>query len=304
MVEVVVTADDSYADPVIVTLYSMALADPQVKVRATILHRGLLDSTVERIKTALPSSIEPEFARVDHLTALGLSEQHLPLESYLRLAAPDVVRGERAVYIDCDTLVLRSILELWEVDLSGLPLGAARNLGSPFFGSPLAIPDWERRGLDPTLPYFNAGVLVLDLGKWRELNISDEVVRQALRHPTKHSNDQVPLNVVLSGRWAELDTRWNQHPTVYGGSHAAGVIGAESFAATRDDPWIVHFLGRRKPWQTGCTHPLTGEWRKVARQVFGRDWSPIRPPVARRFHLAGANLKVGARAALSAFRDG
>ena len=109
----------------------------------------------------------------------------------------------------------------------------------------------------PSLAYFNAGVMTLDLALWRE----EQLASQLLRYLERHAHairwwDQDALNAVLAGRWGELDPRWNQIPQFW--EPAAG--DTDPFPpALRElvirDPWIVHYSTGSKPWHWGCRIP-------------------------------------------------
>ncbi len=90
--------------------------------------------------------------------------------------------------------------------------------------------------------------------------------------------DQYALNVVLAGRWKEIDPRWNQnaHIHVYP-SWQHSPLSRETFVQLRDDPWIVHFCSPAKPWHYFCEHPSTRDFCKYLKQTAWRDWKPAVP---------------------------
>ena len=66
----------------------------------------------------------------------------------------------RVLYLDCDTLPLEDLSALEQFDLKGCPLAMAQE--------PTARHSRKRElGLAPEQPYFNAGVLLIDLDRWR-----------------------------------------------------------------------------------------------------------------------------------------
>ena len=44
--------------------------------------------------------------------------------------------------------------------------------------------------------------------------------------------------------------------------------------ALRDDPAIVHFIGRNKPWKATAVHPRTAEWRSLVSTDAFPGWQP------------------------------
>jgi lipopolysaccharide biosynthesis glycosyltransferase len=167
---------------------------------------------------------------------------HLTAASLLRLRLPSVLKDiDRVVYLDCDLVVLNDIATLYDIDLLGFPLAACLDFwltGSP----PFAPPGWradewhkflrEVVRLSNSKAYFNAGVMVMDLKKFRSTSLiraADEFLERT-NYETPFV-DQEALNHVIDGAFVRLDTRWN-------------VLAALGHS----DPWIIHYAGPYKPW--------------------------------------------------------
>jgi lipopolysaccharide biosynthesis glycosyltransferase len=90
--------------------------------------------------------------------------------------------------------------------------------------------------------------------------------------------DQYALNVVLAGRWRELEPRWNQGAHLYEYPNwRESPLDREAYHCLKRDPWIVHFCSPSKPWHYFCRHPFASDFRRCLRQTAWRDWSPRRP---------------------------
>jgi len=167
---------------------------------------------------------------------------HLTAASLLRLRLPSVLKDiDRVVYLDCDLVVLHDIATLYDTDLSDVPLAACLDFwltGSP----PFAPPGWradewhkflrEVVRLSDSKAYFNAGVMVMDLGRFRSsslIHAADEFLERT-NYETPFV-DQEALNHVVDGVFVRLDRRWN-------------VLAALGHS----DPWIIHYAGPYKPW--------------------------------------------------------
>jgi lipopolysaccharide biosynthesis glycosyltransferase len=129
-------------------------------------------------------------------------------------------------------------------------------------------------------PYFNSGVMVIDLRVIRAERIFADALRYALDHPERcEFVDQDPLNAVLDGRWQVLDWRWN------------------ALTQIRDlmpkEPFIRHFA-RYKPWarkKAGIEQRFVHEWRSdLADSPWPHRFSEqsIRYPIKDAFRSAGA----------------
>ena len=89
--------------------------------------------------------------------------------TYHRLLLPRLVPREvtRAIWLDCDLLVTTDLVRLWETDLGGCHLLAVRDPVVPLVSSRYGIRRWRELGIAPDAPYFNAGVMLLDVDRWR-----------------------------------------------------------------------------------------------------------------------------------------
>jgi lipopolysaccharide biosynthesis glycosyltransferase len=164
------------------------------------------------------------------------SSAQWPKVVYSRLLVADLLPAdiERVIYLDCDMMVRAPIEELYAADLKGLPLGAVRDSLAPFIAGRRDMRQ-NRDIFDTADPYFNSGMLVIDLAAWRGINVKAEVAVIAGKGLMDRLYfDQDMLNLVFRNRWAQLNWRWNTidaHP-----AHEAM------------DPAILHYTLKGKPW--------------------------------------------------------
>lgn len=149
-----------------------------------------------------------------------------------RLIDPGIAR---ILYLDCDMLVRAPIEDIYGIDMQGKALAAVRDTYGAFI---VGGRDLRRNGglFDVADPYFNSGMLLIDLARWREVDVAgrlEEAVADGTM--TKLYYDQDFLNLVFRDNWLRLDPRWN-------------LIDARP-AHEGLDPAIVHYTGPRKPWQ-------------------------------------------------------
>ncbi|GHH99570.1 glycosyltransferase family 8 protein [Neobacillus kokaensis] len=215
------------------------------------IHFYLVGNLSEENETKIKNSLENYPAKVyffpvseTRFTGFKLFG-YFKKEAYYRLLLPELLDEsiERVIYLDSDIIVKHDINDLWKVNLNNYYLAAAQDLGqcaSKARKKTLSIP--LHAG------YFNSGVLVMDLKKWREHNIANQVIEFAKQNPNKlRSIDQDALNALLYNKWLELDPTWNYN--------TATINRGKSIT----DPAIIHFTGKRKPWSHDH-HPLRNEY--------------------------------------------
>ena len=187
---------------------------------------------------------------------------------YQTLLLPEVLPVDRVIYLDVDLLCLRPIDILWQTDLGGAPLGAVQDMAIPTVSSPQGIRNFRNLGLSPDRPYFNAGVMVIDLAEWRARRLITQAIEYLCNaHARESMHAQDALNAIIRD-WTCLPLAWNVIAGVAGRPFfQARHLDAAEYRAAVDDPAIVHFAGRFKPWltRTGSRFDsLFHHWRSFA----------------------------------------
>lgn len=299
-ITLVTAADDGYAMPLAVTVRSaldqLAANRP---LHLYVLDGGLTDETKARLETSWNDArltlawVRPELDQVRDLVV----SDHVNLVTYLRLLMPAVLPAsvDRAIYLDADMLVRRDLGALWDEPQGDHAALAVGDVAAPYIDAAVALPNFERcrrhlaaptpianyreLGLPAAAKYFNGGLLVVDLDAWRRDRLAERMLA-CLRDHRRHVLwwDQYALNVVLAGRWCELEPRWNQGAHLYEYPNwRDSPLDRESFDRLKRDPWIVHFCSPSKPWHYFCRHPFTSDFRRCLRETAWRDWAPRRP---------------------------
>ena len=247
-VTVITLADEGYAMPLAVMVRSLLdhLGAGRT-VRVVVVDGGIAPATKQRLRDSWQGSEGWNRCQVEYVAPCYGGARYLPVWgrvtvlTYARLSVDAYVpRGcDQAVLLDSDTLVLTDIGRLAETDLEGATVAAAQDSYIPLVSSVGGIPTYAALGLKRSDKYFNAGVLLIDLERWRADRVGPGAFAFIQRHwRTLQQYDQDSLNVALAGRWKELDPRWQVSPRT---AHSLG-------HAPLDEPWILHFSGRLKPW--------------------------------------------------------
>ena len=150
------------------------------------------------------------------------------------------------MYLDPDLIVRKNISLLFQTNASGGIAAVTYNPNLKWL-----VSRNESIGLTANHPYFNAGVLLLNLKKLRETNSFQQVLDYLTINP--ESNDQDALNIVFADKYTKLDNKynWTLHDL-----------------RSNIDPVIVHFAGPHKPNIKFFIHPYAREFNKHYRELF------------------------------------
>lgn len=247
-VTVITLADESYAMPLAVMVRSLLdhLA-PGRAIRVLVIDGGITPETKQRLNDSWRGSPGWPLCDVDYIAPRYWGNGKLPVWgrvpalTYARLSAAEYLPSEtrRVILLDSDTLVLTDIGQLATTDLEGATVAATQDPYVPFVSSVGGLRDYAALGLRPDVKYFNAGIMLIDLVRWRAERVGPRAFTFIQRHwQTLQQYDQDALNAVLAGRWKEIAPSWQVHPRK-ANSHGSPPL---------DAPYIVHFSGRLKPW--------------------------------------------------------
>ncbi|GMA24888.1 general stress protein A [Luteimicrobium album] len=276
-IDVMMCVDDRYALPLAVTLASLEQStadDGEVVVH--VFHSGLSSDEMTRVAAPL-KKLELRWYRID---AASVDGAHYPPwispATLFRLHLGELLPAGigRVLYLDADVVVRRPLDDAFAAPLDdGALLAAVRDGGCPW-AARNRFPCWQELGMEPDTPYFNAGLLVIDVERWKSERVGERCL-EILRTTQPYFADQDALNAVVAGRWHELLRRWNlQTVDVRGGE--AWALWPEETSAAVADPAVVHYTESDKPWQPLTGHPLKDYWIEAVRYTDWSDWTP--PP--------------------------
>lgn len=163
---------------------------------------------------------------------------------YLRLFFPLVVPASvsRILYLDMDTIAVNPLYELWQLDMKEHPVAAVYD--NYVKTQPLL-------GIHQEGEYFNSGVLLINVGRWNTLTISERAMAYLNDHPERIMFvDQCGLNAVLKGQWLKLPARFN---FLY--SSVPLTASLKTLKQLMHDINIVHYTLQR-PWHMLCRNRL------------------------------------------------
>ncbi|VAI49515.1 unnamed protein product [Triticum turgidum subsp. durum] len=192
----------------------------------------------------------------------------------------------RAIYLDSDVLAVDDVRRLWETRLPAAAVVAApeychANFSRYFTDAFWSDPDLGARvfaGRRRAPCYFNTGVMVIDLRRWRSGNYRHRVEQWMELQKEKRIYELgslPPFLLLFAGEVEAVDHRWNQHGL--GGDNILG-----SCRPLHKGPVsLMHWSGKGKPWDrldAGRPCPLDHTWKSYDLYIGDGDASQASAP--------------------------
>lgn len=231
-----------------------------------IINDGLYKSNVDKINNTISSkNIKIIWKNMKEAIPNGIrlpvDKTSFPVCAYARICTPHFLPSEvkKAIYLDVDMILLRDIQELWNTDINNQVIAAvidrSEKVSSPWGG----IKNYKELGMDPETKYFNSGLLVIDLEKWRQMNATQLVINAVTdNYEFVSFADQYGLNIVFANNWFPLNPKWN------------------SYSQNDDsDPFLIHFTGM-KPLFKG--YSFNNEYKSIFYNILNlTPWKSFLP---------------------------
>jgi len=262
----VFAADEGFALPLAVAMHStLRHLSPRLAPEIYVLDNGISIQSRHRLRRAALGAAGreirwvrvPSDRLIDHRGA-----EHFTSTSYARLLIPELLPAHisRAVYLDGDLLVTSDLSPLFDLELGDAPFAAVRDYA---IGSTSHKLSGVREPV-ASRPYFNAGVLAMDLERWRQTGFAERALAYAdAQTEPLFWADQDAMNAVAE-KWHELDLRWNVQATVLKHIEDTRTDLTDRLSRERDDLYrtaaVLHFAGYHKPWIPRASPPATIRW--------------------------------------------
>jgi len=230
-IHIVTAANDLYVRHMAVMLNSLLTnKTSRNRVRIHVIDGGTIsaENKEKLVKSVARFDQKIRFIPFDNELLHGIKiTERFGREAYYRIFIPKLLPESinKVIYLDSDLIVLNDISNLWNISLDHHYLAAVEDSVGINRGRILRIPADH---------YFNSGVLVLDLNKWRANQITNRVIGYIRRYPQRILiADQDGLNAVLHDKWKRLSPEWNCFATMYNAERS---------------PSILHYITVNKPW--------------------------------------------------------
>ncbi len=251
--------DANFVRPMGVTLTSLLMNNKDENLIFHIFVNSIHDIDIERLKELV--TIYKTTIHLYHIDKTVFDQLPTTWQyshaTYNRFLLAKVLYGvaDRVLYLDADIVCVGKIKELVDSKMDDAIISVVQEKETTFIQKQI-----EKLKLQHG-KYFNAGVLCIDINKWKEYDVSDKAMKLLVEnYGVFNLLDQDALNVILDGRVNFISNKWNFMCNL-----------EKKIKEIPSDAVLIHYTSREKPWHRWCIHPLAATFTKYARESIWRD---------------------------------
>lgn len=264
--------NDEYTQHCAVLLASLFENNKDLDFYIHIFSFALNDKSKEKLKMVVESYgqvLNVDVINMPSFELPNLGGHYISAETYIRLFVPQYLDEsiDKILYLDVDMVVVGRVKELFEIDLED-------NLICAVMDSPMEERN-ERLNIPKEYGYFNAGLLLINLRKWKDTDFTSKCIEYIHRNANLIvQHDQDVLNALAYKLWKRIAFKWNMLNTFF--LHPPKItkeLEKEVLDAKRDVR-IAHFTGSVKPWTAWIRHPYGKEYYKYVQFTPWKGYKP------------------------------
>lgn len=270
---IIVTLDSGYLYPLSVMLKSLVVNNPDIIFEVYILHQSLTKDHIDYVTSLVGKerlNLHPVFVDDEKINSFPTSRRY-PKEMYFRLFCASYLPEEvdRILYLDPDIVTINPIDELYNMPFDDNLFMACTHVSKQG-----QIINGLRLKIDRFTPYFNSGVILINLIGLRQFN-NDNLIYEYIE---KNRNrlllpDQDVFTAIYGKKTKLIDSlKYNlgdRYITFY------DLFTSKSEKITLDiikkNTVIIHFYGKNKPWKRNYRGILNQFYHEYANMIEKRE---------------------------------
>ena len=226
-----------------------------------ILHNDISKENQAKILTMAKRNVRIVFDDIDDeirdiIHQLPIRDYY-SASTYFRLViAKAFPQFDKAIYIDCDTAVVDDVAKLFDISIGDKYVAAVPEAVM------VAIDECGRYSEEVLginrRRYFNAGMIVINSKKWREVDVLQQFIDLVHFYDFTIAQDQDYLNVICKDKIYYLPRKWNMECI-------------HSWNVPPKERGIIHYAFAAKPWHDVTTIYANYFWEAAAKSPFFYD---------------------------------
>ncbi|MGN0674739.1 MAG: glycosyltransferase family 8 protein [Oscillospiraceae bacterium] len=277
---IVYSSDNNFADVMGVSIVSLFENNKEAdEIFVYIIDNNISDKNKDNLSmTANKYNRKIFFIQIPDITEMvgvDLDVQRWSISAFSRLFLECLIPEniDKIIYLDCDTMIRHSLEDLYDFELGENFYCAAVSMGCGMHNKAV--------GLSTDDQWFNSGVMLISLKKWRENHLHQKFIDFIKQHNGKiPCVDEGVINGTINNKIMPLPVQYNSFIRffIYKSSmqfqkqyryllRNNTFCSEEEFKIARNDPCVVHFIffeSMLRPWVKPyfmCNeHPYSPEW--------------------------------------------
>ena len=270
---IVYSTDEKYAVHAYISINSLLVANRSAPVISFyLISNGLSNQTQKLFNTLINSFDGPNNKRNIKIIDFALYIKHVDgakdcgsLSTYGRLFLQNIHEIEKALYIDCDTLVVGDLTELYELNLNDVAVAGVQDIVSLETRNSVGLLYGDR--------YINAGVTLFNLNFWRKVN-GQKMCLDYLNscNGDVPFHDQGCINSVFKNNIKIIHPKYNlmnvmldlSAPKICAFYKIENYYSKDEINEARNDSRIIHFTAGNfiRPWYSNSNHPYSKIYKR------------------------------------------
>lgn len=233
------TVDDKYVPFLAVALQSLIENSSEKNYYLIkILYTSITEENQEKIKKYEKENVNIEFVDLNYyinkIKNKLYTRDYYSVTTYFRLFIPNLYpQYNKALYLDCDIVLLADVAELYNIDMGDNLVAAAPDdviqkieVFQEYAEKVVGVADYRN--------YFNAGVLLMNLDELRKFDFQEKFLYSLEKIKFAVAQDQDYLNRLCKGRVKIISNVWDKMPI--------------SNDTDTKDLKLIHYNLAFKPW--------------------------------------------------------
>ena len=262
--------DSNYNIPGSCSIYSL-LENVSEKINIYIMHKDFDNASEfsDKIKNhKMLNKLTVKKVDLNKYEFPNIDGTHISEATYYRLFLEDYLDDEidSITYLDCDVFCINNPLDLITKNIENMKIIDSTIAVS----SEPSLSDHGIKNLNmKTNMYFNAGVMVIDLKKWKKENLKNKFIKILNDLNEKLLFwDQDILNLSFDGDYSEL--HWYLNYKVYMEEDTSA---KEINETVLNDISLLHYSGKYKPWAVkGAVNNNSEYFQNIYRDLYGKKY--------------------------------
>lgn len=246
-INILISIDNNYVEQAIDMMYSLSIYNENF-LNVYLIYNDLSDESINKIAQFLTANnigkLKPYYFDIDEFD-FPIYKEYISITTYLRLFAPFIISDDidRLLYLDCDIICRGEIIDFYNTPFENNILVACPNL---VIDERKEFNIW--RNIELGLPedncYVNAGVLLININKYREFTNIDEIFKFIEdNYQSLYLQDQDIINKMFYQNIKLGNIKYNYQ------------ISGVNCGEETGDNCLIHYSEEEKPWSDNYRNP-------------------------------------------------